>query len=334
MKRIRDLAGATLVLLGLAFVPCQAQLIPEWVTVGDPGNLPDESGFGAVSEVFRISKYEVTNREYAVFLNAVAVDDPFELYSPKMDVNTDSRGGIVRSGEPGSYAYAAQPGREHKPVVWVSFWDSVRFVNWLQNGQPSGPQSATTTEDGAYTLTAEGIANNRVLRNPGATVYLPSEDQWYKSAYYKGGGSDAGYWLYPTSTSEATVAEVPPGGGSHSANIEEVIGNVTDVGAYTTTTSPFGAFDQDGNAWEWNETIFTDLANDSFRLIRGGSWNDNFRHSQSSVAFYLDPSFENLNLGFRIASVPEPGTVMLGLLGVLGLLHSQRLRKIQLRLRT
>ncbi len=27
---------------------------------------------------------------------------------------------------------------------------------------------------------------------------LPSEDEWYKAAYYKSGGTNAGYWNYPT----------------------------------------------------------------------------------------------------------------------------------------
>ncbi len=43
------------------------------------------------------------------------------------------------------------------PVNFVSFWDGLRFANWLHNGQPTGAQGNSTTEDGAYTLTAGGI---------------------------------------------------------------------------------------------------------------------------------------------------------------------------------
>ena len=39
-----------------------------------------------------------------------------------------------------------------RPVNYVSYWDSCRFANWLNNGQPTGPQGAGTTETGAYTL--------------------------------------------------------------------------------------------------------------------------------------------------------------------------------------
>ena len=32
-----------------------------------------------------------------------------------------------------------------------------------------------------------------------------------------------------------------------------VVGNLTDVGAYTGTTSPYGEFDMGGNVYQWNE---------------------------------------------------------------------------------
>ena len=37
-----------------------------------------------------------------------------------------------------------------------------------------------------------------ITRNAGATYFIPSENEWYKAAYYKGGGTNAGYWTYPT----------------------------------------------------------------------------------------------------------------------------------------
>ena len=53
-----------------------------FVTVGSPGNAADTSGLGAVSEIFRIGTFEVTNTEYVEFLNAVAASDPSGLYDP------------------------------------------------------------------------------------------------------------------------------------------------------------------------------------------------------------------------------------------------------------
>jgi sulfatase modifying factor 1 len=53
----------------------------DWVTVGDPGNAADTTGYGAVADAFRIGKYEVTIGQYTDFLNAVAATDTSSLYN-------------------------------------------------------------------------------------------------------------------------------------------------------------------------------------------------------------------------------------------------------------
>ena len=84
----------------------------------------------------------------------MAASDPNALYNPEMA--SSSAGGIERSGSEGSFTYSAKAGMADKPVVFVSYYDALRFVNWLQNGQPTGPQSISTTEDGAYTIRGTG----------------------------------------------------------------------------------------------------------------------------------------------------------------------------------
>jgi hypothetical protein len=70
-------------------------------------------------------------------------------------------------------------------------------------------------------------------------VFLPTENEWYKAAYYdptKGG--TGGYWLYAVRADEVT-ADVPPGG-PRSANFDAVNrdeGETTDVGAYKSASS-------------------------------------------------------------------------------------------------
>ena len=128
-------------------LPAHAEVTVDWVTVGDPGNACDtqsEGCFGAVAYSYQIGKYEVTNAQYVEFLNAKAASDPLGLYDTRM---ASSIAGITRSGISGSYSYSAVAGRENKPVVEVSFYDTLRFANWLNNGQGTGD-----TETGAYTL--------------------------------------------------------------------------------------------------------------------------------------------------------------------------------------
>jgi formylglycine-generating enzyme required for sulfatase activity len=250
-----------LVLAALCFaLPAHAVTI-DWVTVGDPGNACDtqpQGCFGSVADVYRISKYEVTNAQYAEFLNAVAKTDPRGLYSGSMG---GGYGGITGSGSPGSYTYSAIGGRENMPVTFVSFYAALRFANWLHNGQGSGD-----TETGAYTLlggTALPTNWATVTRNADATVFLTSEDEWYKAAYYD--AVSTSYFNYPAGSDTQTTCTTP-GPTANAANCGLVFDDLTNVGSYTGSLSPYGTFDQGGNVWEWNETIIEGIT----RGLRGG----------------------------------------------------------------
>ena len=150
-----------------------------------------------MADAYQISRYEVTNADYTEFLNAVARVDPNGLHTTHMGQD-DKVGGIRRTGLPGSFVYVTKSGFEDKPVVYTTFQDAVRFVNWLHNGQPTGAQGPTTTEDGAYDLVF-GHADG--LRKPGAQAFLPSEDEWYRAACYD---ADTATWFdYPAASRHA-----------------------------------------------------------------------------------------------------------------------------------
>lgn len=269
----------------------------DWVTIGDPGNAADTTGYGAVAYAYEISRTEVTNTQYAEFLNAVAATDSYGAYNTEM--GSDAMGGIDRSGAPGSYSYSVKPGFADRPVNFVGFWDVVRFANWLQNGHPSGLQYASTTEDGAYTLTASAIADNTVTRNAGATIFVPSEDEWYKAAYYD--VATRTWYDYPTGTDVRVVCDAP-GATPNTANCGWVVGDLVDVGLYTGSVGPFGTVDQAGNIWEWNEAIQASL-----RGVRGGGFTDAAGYIDSGSRSFGVADHEIPNVGFRIAQLSEPG---------------------------
>ena len=151
-----------------------AEVNMAWVPVGDPGNAPDDTGWGRVDYVYRIGKYEVTNAQYITFLSAVAVSDTYGLYNTEFETEVD--GGIVRTGSDGSYTYGPRDGDPNwlnRPVTRVTFWDACRLANWLHNGQPGQggppvPQDANSTEDGAYTLNG----------------YTGPDGRFYQSGFY------------------------------------------------------------------------------------------------------------------------------------------------------
>src|SRR5262245_52204491 len=202
-------------MVALAFIDGSVSAVPvDTVLVDDQGNVSDqnfgEGAFGAVPYAYRIGAFEVTNDQYAEFLNAKATSDPFGLFNIQMEI--DPIGGITQSGLSGSYNYIVKENMGGKPVNYVSWYDAVRFVNWLNNGQGNA-----NTEAGAYTLMGSlPIPSNgpSVSRSAGAKWFLPSENEWYKAAYYDPRASALGgpvydrhYWFFPTQSDSApTIA--------------------------------------------------------------------------------------------------------------------------------
>jgi len=320
---------------GFASATHAAPVTFDWATVGNAGNAPDTTGFGAVANTYRISKTEVTNAQYTEFLNAVADADPNSLYSASM--GSDTRGGITQTGSSPNFTYAVKPDSagngpggddytyDNKPVVFVSFFDAMRFTNWLENGQPTGAQGAGTTEAGVYSI---GTGQDEV-RNPSAAYFIPSEDEWYKAAYYDPSGGT--YYDYPTSTDVLADLNnnLPSSDTGNSANFSDggyTTGDssypMTDVGAYAISGSPYGTFDQGGNVWEWNEA----LIRSSLRGVRGGSWTGDGVSGDMAASDRLssDPTFEDNFFGFRVASIPEPSTLLLGAMASIGMLMRRR----------
>jgi hypothetical protein len=172
------LGGVVMRILKVSLLLCLIQmgaasagaLTMDWVTVGGPGNVADPStGIGSVATTYRISKYEVTNAQYTEFLNSVAASDPNQLFDPSLGTNLR---GITRSGTSGSYVYSATPGTKNMPVNYVYFESTLRFANWLQNGQPAGAQDTGTTEDGAYTFTAPFPGSPRSPETPAPACFF------------------------------------------------------------------------------------------------------------------------------------------------------------------
>jgi formylglycine-generating enzyme required for sulfatase activity len=294
----------------------------EWVSVAAPGNACDASVPGCPGSVaysYQISKYEVTNAQYVEFLNAIAADDPNGLYNTGM--GTGPYGGIARSGSAGSYSYSVVSGRAAMPVTYVTFYDSIRFANWMNNGQPVGAQGAATTEGGAYTITPAGITGNTITRNTLAAIVVPSDDEWYKAAYFA--AATAVYFDYPAG-SNAAIGCSAPTATANRANCNGAVGNFTEVGSYPGSPSPSGTQDQGGNAFEWTDSILQV----DYRNFRGGDFTTSAAFAGANSELGLLPTLDSFTLGFRVASIPEPSTALLVFCG-LAVLAARRRRSIQ-----
>ena len=312
---------AALALSGLSMA-VSADITIDTVTVGDPGNAADTAdhsgnpnGQGSVAYTYNIGKYEVTAGQYCAFLNAVAKTDPYDLYNSSMWSSTDGCK-IQQSSNVDGYYYNVAPDYANRPVNFVSYWDACRFANWLHNGQGNGD-----TETGAYALNGyNGFDGRNIQRSTEARWAITSEDEWYKAAYYKGGGTSAGYWEYATCSDYINT---------DMANYGFSVGHTTSVGSYD-YPSAYGTFDQIGNVTEMNEAIVDQTETEGWvcRGYRGGmvGGDPGSASYRDSVGCY-PTQYEFSSIGFRVISfetVPEPSSVIALLGGLTGLIGLKR----------
>lgn len=317
----------------------------EMVPVGDAGNSAGFYSYGAVAEAFQIGKYEVTIGQYADFLNAVAKSDDFLLYNPRMETDLNSAG-IARTGSDGAYSYSVIDNfgdSTNRPITYVGWFDAARFANWMANGQPmdlvTPVDTAAVINDGAYTIgtAINGAAPTRNVINPltGAapTFYIPTENEWFKAAFYSPllNDNQGGYSQYATQVSGTPPGNVIGGDPNQVNYIVQPSGfysvpqnsitsptqnYLTDVGSFTGSASYYGTFDQNGNVWEITDSAFG--TNRALLVVRGGGWTSYENYMWDSYRLSTSSSGENSNGGFRLAgpalalaAVPEPATLAL-----------------------
>jgi formylglycine-generating enzyme required for sulfatase activity len=270
------------------------------------------TGYGSVPYVYQMGKYDVTVGQYCQFLNAVAKTDTYNIYMGTSSYYPTIS--ITQSGSSGNYSYSvtgSDPQAANCPIFDVTWGDAARFCNWLQNGQPTAAEGSSTTETGAYMLNGatSQSALMAITRNAGATYFIPSENEWYKTAYYN--PSNGTYWTYPTQ-SNTPPDNVLSSSGTNNANFitgsipnytyTDPANRLTPVGAFSASPGPYGTFDMGGDVWQWNEANF----GGENRGSRGGSWYYISSNLASSARDAGSPSYELFNLGFRVAH-SDPG---------------------------
>ena len=298
-------------LLALGYQTASAQLVTEsfgtganaftmdFVTIGNPNNAADTTGSpnpaGSVAYTYNIGKYEV---------------------SRDMIDKANASGGLgITMANMSSYGGNGV----NRPATGVSWYEAAKYVNWLNTS--TGGTAAYKFVGGAFQLWSPadgGYNESNKFRNSNAKFWLPSTDEWYKGAY----GQEDGSWSnFPDGTNIAPTAVAGGTDANTAVYGQSVItgpANITNAGGL----SSYGTMGQGGNVWEWNETAYDGTNNTAGenRELRGGSW--------YSYSLFLDASNRDINdptdvynfNGFRVASVPEPSTGLLVVLGLSGLL--------------
>jgi len=257
-----------------------------FVPIGNPGNAADTSTYGAVSSIFNMSTYAISQDE------------------------------ITKATASGLTSVTAGAWTGSQPAANMTWYEAAAFVNWLNTS--TGHSVAYNLNAGATALTLwtpsdAGYNAANLYRNNNAYYFLPSENEYYKAAYYdpnKAGG--AGYWQYATGSNTAPTA-VASGTGAGTA----VYGGGAVVAPAAVDQSgglsPYGTMGQTGNVYEWMESAFdgTNDVSSEGRAVRGGSWLAPASSLQSSIRLNSTPSSASNTIGFRVASVPEPSSTVL-----------------------
>ena len=314
------------------------------VPIGDLSNNNDTNiQIGQVNYNYNISKYPITIKEYCNFLNSVAtISDTYSLYNSNMS-SANVSCGITKSNYgnrwsytiigPNGYSSYGSNSPGERPIVYVSFISCIRFANWLTNGQPIGVQNVTTTEDGSYliqltngvyTITKRSIVTSKDM------YYLPTENEWYKAAYYTPNYNNTGtpgYYLYATQSdltptnilSLATVNNncvnyISPTTGNMCVTQETDINTtqnyLTNVGACILCPSYYGTYDQTGNVWEYVDIYNTNPFTLNSIRLRGGAWTSFISYITKNYSFDTIYNTIGSNAGFRITKIPKSSTIL------------------------
>ena len=257
------------------------------------GDTNPASGYGIVNDDYRMGTYEITNGQWAKF---------------KANYGTVTGSPLTAYNSSSTFTGATVPTNR------LSWFEGAQFINYLNTSTGhqaaykfTGVQGTSGYTLGVWESGDIGYDLSNPCRNSNAYYFLPTEDEWVKAAYWNGTALQA----YANASPEDLISGSPdPAKWNYgpSAGYE-----LWDVGSGSEELN--GTFDMMGNVLEWTENpVYNGI--DLFRRVRGGSYSDNNDYSLSSIYRYnYYPDSEDAGLGFRVASVPEPTSLILLSLG-------------------
>jgi sulfatase modifying factor 1 len=239
-----------------------------FVMIGNPGNAADTADgdpittgvqrYGAVAYTYKISQYEVTIAQ----MRASGAGNGNETFWSALGTNA--------------------------PASRVTLYEAMKYCNWLTSGDANN--GAYKFSGGVYESTDRASA----VITYGKVYALPTEDEWYKAAYFKPDGSGYSRYANGTSTVPAKASDVSTGWNYDKA-LDPSKAWTVDKG----TVEQNGTFNMMGNVWEWMET--------PIGVRRGGAYVHGLSYLSMTGRTSWAPTTENEGVGFRVVEIsPEP----------------------------
>ncbi len=230
----------------------------------EKGRKPNEEPRRKVSiQSFAVGQYEITNEEYAVFLNDI--EKKGQLKRQWIDTGENCVKETCQIKKNNDRVYSVIPKFKRHPVRHVSWLGAKAYVTWLSE-------------------------------KTGKAYRLLTEAEW---EYAASAGSDTPYWWgTQISHDQANYSKKLRSADSYKPNkfgLYNVHGNVwewvEDCWHKNYKNAP-----KDGTAW-----LDKNSGNCDIRVLRGGSWDNQPRHLRSRYRGRKNAGNRNDSFGFRIA---------------------------------
>ena len=268
-------------------VPAGMALIPEGTfQMGSPdgeGEKDEHPQHHVSVKAFYLDMHEVTNRQFQQFVQT-------------------SNYRTMAEQEGKAWVYSSQ--EEWKEIAGASWQKPEGEQSVFASGRELHPVVSISWEDAkAYCV--------------GVGKRLPTEAEW---EYAARAGTTTSYWWgdeLPRSSNQ--VANLADKSAKEEFGINWTIDTYVDGFAHTAPVgsfqaNPWGLYDMAGNVWEWVVDWYAEdyyqaspkknpqgPSSGEFKVLRGGSWNQNPRNLRSAYRGRSDPAGRSAYLGVRCA---------------------------------
>jgi len=262
--------------LNLTLVNIQAGTFTMGSPTSEVNRGADEIQHTVTLSAFRMSKNEITNSQYAGFLNAKGVGSngiwASGTYPTQVLINASSAPydwGVHYNGS----QWIPVSGYENYPVINVTWYGATEFATYSGGTLPTEAQ---------WEYACRGTLTTPF--NTGTCLSNTQANYDYSSPYN-------------TCTNNITTS----------------LGKTQTVGSYQANT--YGLNDMHGNLWEWcsdwydsypttPQTNPTGASTGMFRVLRGGCWNISAQCCRSALRLISTSPSSGNNIGFRVVLLP------------------------------